>query len=163
MVVDGARTGRPPSAGNEDPGIERDRRKRMAITSGVAEEFVAGMLDRDFKRMGAVLAPDVYRDGFEGEATDSVRGPDDYLKWLEKAIGGLAEYRWNIHRFEYGASGRWALVEATSIYRVTDDDEPFGYRMVMVLDITEDNKVSKVNLYWKTPGKRLPIDTISRG
>jgi len=128
---------------------------------GVVHDFVDALLARDWPRFRATLTNDVYREGFEGAEIDSVRGIEPYMKWTTELIDPLFEYSWVVHRIAYSADGDAAFLEATSTYRVREEDEPFGYRMAVIFDLTSDQRIAQLSWYWKTPAKKLAGGTIS--
>jgi hypothetical protein len=127
----------------------------------VVERFVDALLSRDWVRLRATLTPDVRREGFDGPERDAVVGREPYLQWASELIDPLAVYAWAMHRLEYSETGTSAFLEATSTYRVHATDEPFGYHMAVIFDLTADGLISQVSLYWKTPDQRLPRGTIA--
>jgi hypothetical protein len=133
----------------------------MSTETRIVERFVDALLARDWVRLRDTLTPDIRREGFDGPERDAVVGREPYLQWASELIDPLAVYAWDVHRLEYSETGTAAFLEATSTYRVHADDEPFGYRMAIVFDLSSNGRISQVSLYWKTPQQRLPGGTIA--
>ncbi len=129
----------------------------------VIEKFMASLPARDWKAMAETLAPDVTREGPEGPDGDALVGPEAYIGWLAGMADPLHEYGWRTDRIIYGDDGRSAVVEATTRYLIEKDSEPFGYHLVMLFELDEQNRIADVDLYWKTPKQRLRGDTVSAG
>jgi hypothetical protein len=129
----------------------------------VINEFMVCLPARDWGRMARTLAADVRRIGIEGESTDLVIGRDPYLAWLSGFADKLFEYSWTTHRIIFSDNDLSAVVDCSTRYRLEENSEPFGYRLVMIFDVGGDGLIHSVDLYWKTPSQRVPGDTIGAG
>jgi hypothetical protein len=137
--------------------------EQQAIMRQVIDKFMKSLPARDWKAMKETLAPDVMREGPEGQDGDALMGADAYIEWLSGMADPLHEYGWRTDRLIYGDDGRSAVVEATTRYLITPDSEPFGYHLVMLFEFDDLNRIADVDLYWKTPKKRLRGDTVTGG
>jgi hypothetical protein len=123
--------------------------------------FLRSLPARDWAAIATTMTPDVRRHGIEDNPdVDAVQGRDAYIDWLAKFADPLHEYGWTIHRVLFDADTGTATVMCSTHYLVRPDDVPFGYRLAMVFDFDPSGLIKTVDLYWKTPAKRIAGDTI---
>lgn len=126
-----------------------------------AQEFMDALAARDWPRLSSTMAQDIRRIGVEGSDIDGAVGREPYMQWLRGFADPLFQYGWTVHRIICSSDDRTAVIDATTEYLLTASSEPFGYRLVMILDFNEQGLVARNDLYWKTPQKRVPGDTVS--
>jgi hypothetical protein len=125
------------------------------------DAFLRSLPARDWATIATTMTPDVKRHGIEDNPdTDAVQGRDAYIAWLSGFADPLYEYGWTIHRILFDEDTGAATVMCSTHYRVRADDVPFGYRLAMVFGFDSSGLIDSVDLYWKTPAKRMPGDTI---
>jgi limonene-1,2-epoxide hydrolase len=127
------------------------------MSNDLYQEYVAALIERDWPRLSATLAPDVHREGFDGPR-DSTDGLDDYIAYLARVMDPIENFGYDVHRIVATDDGKVGLVEVTSRYR--EGGEDLGYRMAFVLDTNADGLIDNVEIYWKTPDRRLKQDTV---
>ena len=121
----------------------------------VFTQYLEGIINRDWSLVRPTLSTNVYREGYDGPG-DSSEGVDDYMRFLERSMTPLVGFGYDVHRFVTFADDTIALVEVDSRYE--EDGETFGYRMALVWHVDDEDLIDRIDVYWKTPARRLRQD-----
>lgn len=133
---------------------------QYTVIREVIGKFMRSLPARDWATLKSTMAPDITREGPEGRETDRCAGADRYIQWLAAMADPLYEYGWDVKRIIYGDDGRTAVVDANTRYLLEKDSEPFGYHVLMIFKLNDQNLIADADLFWKTPKKRLRGDTV---
>jgi len=123
----------------------------------VFQNYLQGIIDRDWDQVRPTLAENVHREGYDGPR-DSTDGREPYLAFLDRTMTPLQGFGYDVHRVTTADDGKVGLIEVTSTY--TEDGDTFGYRMCYVITVNDDDLIDNIEIYWKTPDRRLRNDTV---
>ncbi len=114
-------------------------------STSIVESFFAYLTARDWGRLRAVLSPTVER---IGPYADRITGRDRYLDFLRGTVP--SEYRNDVRRIVARSDGRAAFATVTEHLRYGQQGRNF--EEAYSFDIGEDGLISRVEIYWQTPG-----------
>lgn len=115
-------------------------------STSIVEDFFTYLTARDWDHLRTVLSPTIER---VGPFADRVRGRDRYLDFLRGTVP--SEYENDVRRIVAGSDGRAAFATVTEHLHYGDQvrtlEEAYSF------DIGDDGLISRVEIYWQTPGK----------
>jgi limonene-1,2-epoxide hydrolase len=123
----------------------------------VFNAYLRGVIDRDWDQVRPTLAANVHREGYDGPR-DSTDGRENYIAFLDRVMTPIEGFGYDVHRVTATDDGKVGLIEVTSRYR--EHGEDLGYRMAYVVTVDADDLIDTIEIYWKTPDKRLSVDTV---
>ncbi|MBX9472396.1 nuclear transport factor 2 family protein [Microcella sp.] len=123
----------------------------------VFQSYLQGIIDRDWDQVTATLAAGVHREGYDGPQ-DSTDGRDNYIQFLDRVMTPIEGFGYDVHRIASTENGKVGLIEVTSRY--VENGEELGYRMAYVITVDDNDLIDNIEIYWKTPTKRLSVDTV---
>lgn len=127
------------------------------MSLSVFQQYLDGIIDRDWDKVRPTLAANVHREGYDGPR-DSTDGREEYLAFLDRVMTPIDGFGYDVHRVTTTDDGTVGLIEVTSRYKEDGDD--LGYRMCYVMTVDDDDLIDDIQIYWKTPDRRLRNDTV---
>jgi ketosteroid isomerase-like protein len=113
--------------------------------TSIVEAFFAYLTARDWDHLTVVLSQDVER---VGPFADILTGRDRYLDFLRGTVP--SEYRNDVRRIVAASDGRAAFARVTEHLRYGEQER--SLEEAYSFDIDDDGLISRVEIYWQTPG-----------
>jgi hypothetical protein len=120
----------------------------VPTTTSIVEAFFAYLTARDWDHLGVVLSQDVER---VGPFADKITGRDRYVDFLRGTVP--SEYRNDVRRIIPASDGRAAFARVTEHLRYGELER--SLEEAYSFDIGDDGLISRVEIYWQTPGNHL--------
>ena len=126
-------------------------RSSSAATAGSSSEVVLAFLAcggrRDLAGAEALLDEDVVRTGPDGDVKS---GRASYLAYLQSALGGALDYRYEVRRCMPSADGQVVVVEIDE-WLTEADGHVLSVSEAMLFDVTDAHQISQISVYTKSP------------
>jgi hypothetical protein len=101
---------------------------------------------RDFSGARALLDDRITRTGPDG---DVKTGRDEYLAYLDRALGGARDYRYELRRCVVTEDGLTVLVEIDETLTEADGTR-LAVSEAMIFDLTPELRILRLSVYTKT-------------
>ena len=115
----------------------------------VVERYLNSVANHDWDTLKSCLTPGVVRVGPFG---DSYEGRDVYMTFIEDLMPRLPGYEMKVDRITY--MGRRAV--AVSSETVTRDGKPRVTPEALLFELSDDNRIARIDIYMQTPGVEPP-------
>lgn len=118
----------------------------------VVSDFWRAIDGLDWELLESTLAPDFVRIGPSGEEVDTHRGRDVYLEYASTNIEKVGKYGHAVLRSFYSPDRRLAVSETLESISNPSHDL-VELQLLNIFEINEDEQLTQLSLYWKTPSK----------
>jgi hypothetical protein len=115
----------------------------------IVERYLACVAGQDWEGLTACLTPGVVRVGPFG---DTYEGRDVYMTFIEDLMPRLPGYEMKVDRVTY--HGRQVIAEISET--VTMDGKPRVTPEALLIELSDDNRIARIDIYMQTPGVEPP-------
>jgi hypothetical protein len=114
---------------------------------GIVERYLDAIVSHHWDVVGECIADDIVRVGPYG---DRFVGRGDYLPFISETMPKLKGYSMDLHRVTY-ANDRLAFAELSETVEL--DGTPTFTPEVLVFELDDDGRISRVNIFIQTVGR----------
>lgn len=118
--------------------------------------FWRGIDTHDWDLIESVIADDFVRVGMRDNEADTCRGKTAYLAFVSGVISRMAHHELTSRFTFLSEDGRYAFNEAVETITPAPGDEPIVMRFANYLELDDDGRIRKLDIFWKTPPSMPP-------
>jgi hypothetical protein len=122
----------------------------------VVERFWDGIGSHDWAAVAATLAPGFVRVGLRGDGADVCHGGDAYVRYVSEVLDRVEDHAVEIDDISFTPDERLAVVRSRERILAAAGEEPVVLRMVSLLELDEQARITRLDMYAKTPERTLP-------